>query len=101
MANEAKDIRLDDNGDVAIIRGDFATIESDQVHIEHILLSNKGYWFETPLLGVGIIDEQNGSRTRQELKQNIRRQLVLDNFSVKKIEISKDNEIDINAIRRI
>lgn len=98
---EAKDIRLDDDGDAAIVRGDFAVIDSDQTHIEHILISNKGYWFENPLLGVGIIDEQNGSRTRQELKQNIRRQLVLDNFSVKKIDISQANEIDINAIRKI
>lgn len=98
---DAKDIKLDENGDAAIIRGDFATTESDQVHIEHILLSNKGYWFENPLLGVGIIDEQNGSRTRQELKQNIRRQLTLDNFSVKKIEITQENEININAVRKI
>ena len=97
----AKDIKLDENGDAAIVRGDFSMVDSDQIHIEHILLSNKGYWFENPLLGVGIIDEQNGSRTRQELKQNIRRQLVFDNFAVKKIDISQDNEIDINAVRKI
>lgn len=97
----AIDIKLDDNGDAAIVRGDFALVESDQTHIEHILISNKGFWFENPLLGVGIIDEQNGSRTRQELKQNIRRQLVYDNFAVKKIAISQDGEIDINAIRKI
>jgi len=98
---DATDLGLDDNGDLDIKKGDFTIIESDQVHIEHILLSNKGYWFETPLLGVGIIDELNGSRTRQELKQNIRRQLVLDNFAVKKIEISQDSKIDINAVRKI
>lgn len=98
---KAKDVKLDESGDLAIVRGDFATIESDQVHIEHILLSNKGYWFEYPLLGVGIIDEQNGSRSRQELKQNIRRQLVFDNFSVKKIDITQENQIDINAVRKI
>lgn len=98
---KAQDIRLDDDGDVAIVRGDFGVVESDQLHIEHILKSNKGYWFEHPLLGVGIIDEQNGSRTRQELKQNIRRQLVFDNFAVKKIDISQANEIDISAVRKI
>lgn len=98
---EAMDIKLDENGDAAIVRGDFDVAPSDQLHIEHILKSNKGYWFEHPLLGVGIIDEQNGSRTRQELKQNIRRQLVFDNFAVKKIEISQENIIDINAVRKI
>ena len=98
---DVKDIKLDENGDVQIVRGDFSIIESDQVHIEHILVSNKGFWFENPLLGVGIIDEINGSRTRQELKQTIRRQLVFDNFAVKKIDVSTDYEIDINAVRKI
>ncbi len=100
MAN-VKDIKLNDDGDLFIENGDFLAVESDQTHIEHILISNKGYWFEHPLLGVGIINEQNGSRSRQELKQNIRRQLVYDNFAVKKIAISQNNEIDINALRKI
>lgn len=98
---DARDFKLDENKDLQIVRGDFALEDSDQTHIEHILISNKGYWFEHPLLGVGIIDEIKGSRTRQELKQNIRRQLVFDNFSVKKISISDFNEIDINAVRKI
>lgn len=98
---DAKDINLTELGDLEIRNGDFFIKESDQVHIEHILKSNKGYWFEFPLLGVGIINEINGSTTRQELKQNIRRQLVLDNYSVKKVEISENNNIDINAVRKI
>ena len=98
---KAKDIRLDSDGDLSIKNGDFEIHESDSLHIEHILISNKGYWFETPLLGVGIINELNGSRSSQELKQNIRRQLVLDNFSVKKISVSLDGKIDINAVRKI
>lgn len=98
---DAKDINLNELGDLDIRNGDFFVMESDQVHIEHILKSNKGYFFEFPLLGVGIINEVNGSTTRQELKQNIRRQLVLDNYSVKKVEISESNEIDINAVRKI
>lgn len=95
------DIRLDDSGDVSIKNGDFETHISDPTHIEHILLSNKGYWFENPLLGVGIIDEIKGNTSAQELKQNIRRNLVLDEFSVKGISISSDSEINIDAIRRI
>lgn len=96
-----KDFDLDQDGDLNIKNGDFALAESDQVHIEHILKSNKGFFFETPLLGVGIIQELNGSKTRQELKQTIRRQLVLDNYSVKEISISEDFKIGINAVRRI
>lgn len=98
---DVKDIQIDENGDAAIVRGDFSIEESDSLHIQHILESNLGYWFENPLLGVGIVNEKNGSRTKQSLKQNIRRQLVLDNFVVKKIDISQDNVIDINAVRKI
>ncbi len=97
----AKDIKLDENEDIDIDGGDFRLTDSDQVHIEHILKSNKGYWFEYPLLGVGIISEQNGSKSRQQLKQDIRRQLVYDNFSIREINISRDNEIDINAVRKV
>lgn len=94
-----KDFQLDQEGDLLIKGGDFVLAESDQVHIEHILKSNKGYYFETPLLGVGIISELNGAKTRQELKQTIRRQLVLDNFSVRDINISDDYKIGIDAKR--
>lgn len=95
-----EDFKLDVNGDLEILNGDFVLAESDQVHIEHILKSNKGYWFETPLLGVGIINELNGSKSRQDLKQTIRRQLILDNFNVLEIDISEDFKISINATRR-
>jgi len=95
-----KDIRLDENGDLLIKNGDFALNESDEAHIEHIITANKGYYFENPFVGVGIINEIKGATTSQELKQNIRRQLVLDNFAVKKIDISENYEISINAERR-
>lgn len=96
-----EDFKLDVNGDLEIINGDFALAESDTTHIEHILKSNKGYWFETPLLGVGIINELNGSKSRQDLKQTIRRQLVLDNYAVLEIAISEDFKININATRKL
>lgn len=98
---EAIDIRLDENEDIKIDTGDFDLTESDTRHIEHILKSHKGHWFEFPLLGVGILDELNGSNSRQELKQNIRRQLVFDNYTVKEILLSKDLEVAIDAERKL
>lgn len=94
------DIEIGQDNDLVIRNGDFSLKESDQLHIEHILKSNKGYWFENPLLGVGLINELNGSKSSQELKQTIRRQLVLDNYSVKSVSISQDFKIEINAIRK-
>ena len=98
---DAKDIKLNPDGDLEIARGDFPIDESDQVHINHILLSNKGYWFQNPLLGVGIIDEINGATPKQALRQSIRRQLIYDDYTVQNVDISDDYIIDINAVRKI
>jgi hypothetical protein len=78
----AKDIKFIE--DIVIVNGDFQLFESDDTHIENILKANKGFFFETPLIGVGIINELKGSKSSQELKQDIRRQLVYDNFGVQK-----------------
>lgn len=94
--NPVKDINFAE--DLVIFNGDFQLVESDDIHIENILKSNKGYFFETPLIGVGIISELKGSKSSQELKQDIRRQLVLDNFGVQKIELTEEG-ININAQR--
>lgn len=92
----AKDIKFTD--DIVFDKGDFVLEESDDTHIENILKANKGYFFETPLIGVGIIKELKGSKSRQQLKQDIRRNLMLDNFSVEKIEFQV-NKISIAAKR--
>lgn len=96
-----QDISLDQDGDLLISNGDFDLNESDNVHIEHILIANKGHYFEHPLLGVGLVDEIHGSKSSQELKQTIRRQLVLDKYSVKAISIDQDFKITIDATRQI
>ena len=91
-----KDIKFTE--DLVILNGDFQIFESDETHIENILKANKGFFFETPLIGVGIITALKGSKSGQELKQDIRRQLVLDNFVVQKIELTEAG-ININAQR--
>jgi hypothetical protein len=91
----AKDIKFIE--DIVIVNGDFQLFESDDTHIENILKANKGFFFETPLIGVGIINELKGSKSSQELKQDIRRQLVYDNFGVQKIELTP---VGINIIAK-
>ena len=91
-----KDISFDD--DIVISNGDFLLFDSEEVHIENILKANRGYFFETPLIGYGIIKEINGSKSIQEQKQDIRRQLTLDNYNVQLVKIEGSN-ISINAKR--
>lgn len=96
----AKDVKLDEDGDI-IFDTDFKVADSDDVHIQHIIESNQGYWFEHLLLGVGIVNEVNGSTPAQQLKQNIRRNLVLDNYSVKIVEVLTNAVINVDAKRNM
>lgn len=96
-----QDITLDENDDLDVSKGDFDLNDSDNVHIEHILIASKGHYFEHPLLGVGLINEIHGSTNKQALKQTIRRQLTLDNYSVTAINIADSLEITIDATRQI
>lgn len=91
-----KDITFEN--DLLIANGDFVLTESDESHIQAILEANKGYFFETPLLGLGIIEQLKGSGNQQEVKQDVRRQLTLDNFSVQIVEVV-DSNLSINAKR--
>lgn len=91
-----KDISFDE--DIVISNGDFLLFDSEEVHIENILKANRGYFFETPLIGYGIINELNGSKSIQEQKQDIRRQLTLDNYNVQLVQVDGSN-ISINAKR--
>lgn len=93
----AIDLLLDEDGDVYFEDGDFAIGDADQSHIEHIMLSERGNWFEHPFVGVGILGQVKSNTSRQQLKQNIRRQLVLDGFSVKEIKIYKNGVIEIDS----
>lgn len=91
-----KDISFDE--DIVISNGDFLLFNSEEIHIENILKANKGYFFETPLIGYGIINGLNGSKSTQEQKQDIRRQLTLDNYNVQLVQVDGSN-ISINAKR--
>jgi hypothetical protein len=92
------DILFDDN-DVIVKDGDFFISDSDQQHIKHILIADKGQFRQWPLIGVGIRRQSNGSTNKQDLKQLIRVQLRSDNFTVKKLEISGTMDITIDAKR--
>jgi len=93
-----KDIQIDDAG-ITILNGDFKLHESDEFHIQTILKSEKSAFFEEPLMCLGIISELNGSKSSQQLKQDIRRQLVYDNYDVQVVSLKDGGVIDINAIR--
>lgn len=97
MAN-VKDIKQTD-GDLDIVNGDFAIVDSDTQHVEDILVSIPGHWREFPAVGVNLKKYTGASGGVQRVKREIRVQMKLDQFDTKKISIEGDN-IYITADRK-
>lgn len=83
--------------DLRIENGDFVIGNSDQQNVRHIVQSHRGQFYQTPLIGVGILNEMNSAVTIQNLKNRIRTNLLLDNYEPDGIEIADDFEITVNA----
>ena len=83
---EPKDILLDENMEMIAERGDFivgdATLQQQQL----LLLSEKGEWKQSPVVGVGIRSFLLDDVTVHELHQEIQKQFALDGMHVSKIE---------------
>lgn len=88
-----------DGGEMKIANGDLFVDDSDQQHIQHILVADSGQFRQWPLLGVGIKKYLNGSANQTDIKQTIRVQLRSDNFTVKTLEVKNDYSIKIDAQR--
>lgn len=94
----AKDILLDENGDLKIVNGDFVVGDSDNQEIENLLIATKGEFKEFPLVG-GDISKILKSRSGQTAAlKEIKYQLKNDGFDISDIKI-EDDSINVNAER--
>lgn len=73
------------DGDLQIKDGDLLLDESEQFHINDIVIQNEGEQKQFPLLGVGALRFLNGSETFDEIKKRIIVQLESDNFQIEEI----------------
>lgn len=82
-------------GDLLINNGDFVVNNSIDQNIYDILISIPGMWQQFPAMGVNLNQYQNGLTTG--LDSLIRKQLTMDNFTVKnlKIDLSSNNKLTI------
>lgn len=95
----ARDI-LTIDGEIAILNGDLDVGYSDEQHIEHILLAQKGEYKQHPLVGIGIADYLNGPvslLTRNKLTKEINLQLAADKASEVKVEYDNEGKLTIGA----
>ena len=77
--------------------GDFVVGESEQHHIEDIIVSNKGEYRQHPLLGVGGLNFLNSSLSIDDIRKQISVQLNYDNFKVEEIAKLATGEIRVIA----
>lgn len=96
----AQDV-LSENGDLAIVKGDFAVGYSDQIHVQNILLAEKGQYRESPLVGVGIrqfLASPVTSRTKAALEREIKLQLEADGAIGSEVSVNSMEDIQINNV---
>ena len=89
-----QDILLYENN-LSFADGDFAFGNSDEQHIRHICVAQKGNYRQHPLVGVGIaewIGSPNTTGRVAALQQRIRAQLQYDGYNATQIDLSNGIE---------
>lgn len=97
-----QDILLDNTHELLITNGDLVLGESDQQHIDLLLLTEKGEWKQSALTGIGIrryAKTRFGLKERTELAKTINLQLEYDGYANKKAQINENGKITIDATR--
>lgn len=82
----ANDFLQDDDGDLSIQGGDFATGPSDTQHSSDILLAAPGTFKNEPLIGVDIVNELGAPAGAEDI--NRIRQLISENLALDGLEIT-------------
>ena len=82
----AQDILLDENGDLAIVNGDFVLGNSVDQEVEAVLTCNKGDVKEDPIFGSDLITLIKSNISEVEVKQTIKIQLKRDGKSYQELK---------------
>lgn len=93
---ETYDIILDDDGELQDVNGDFKAGENDNNLLRYLVEANKGEYKEFPLAGVGINLYLNSNKNPQQIKRDIKVQLIGDVFPNPDIDISEFPTIKID-----
>lgn len=85
----AKDILLDDTGDLKIENGDFVIGESDLQNVELIVESFKGEFKEFPNIGFGLLKYLKSDISETEFKRDLKVELEKDNYRNPIVDLSE------------
>lgn len=96
MARLVFDILLDEDFELKITNGDFAIGECTQQHQNLLLLSHKGSFRQSPLVGVGLSSFlMDNDLTR--LKEEVQKQFELDGMVFRSLEAESFEDLEIDA----
>lgn len=99
------DIILEDNTFKPKFKdGDLVVAESDPQHIDWLLRSLPGQWYQFPKIGINIKKFTLATVSTQEIEQAVREGLLSDNYNVKDVIITPEEDglfrVTTNALRR-
>lgn len=97
----ARDILHNSDGSFVIIDGDLVIGQSDEHHVEAILLAQKGDYKQHPLVGVGLANYINSPLSgvdRLRLEREVRLQLEADNAREIKVKYGSSGTGEIEAV---
>lgn len=96
------DILLDDDFDLQFKNGDFATGDSDENHLQKIILLEPGQVRFSPLTGLGMAQKLQsplGLKQQDSLRRDIYLQLEIDGYNPNTANVTFGEEIEIKADR--
>lgn len=82
--------------DLELTNGDFSIGESNNQHIQHILLSNKGEYKATPEIGVGL-DKMLNTEDPMEFLIEAKKNLEYDGMSVQNIAFTENGKLNVDV----
>ena len=88
MATFVQDYISNEDGDLAIVKGDFVLALSDNYHIENIFRANPGNYLRSPLVGIGdrVLNAQFTGTSFMETI--ITDQLQRDGYGIRDINVN-------------
>jgi len=100
--SKAVDFLLDNSYDLGFTRGDFDLGESDQQHLDLLLLTGQGNWRQDPVVGVGLpryLLAPYGAIQVAALSRDVTIQLERDGYQVLELDLSDLGAAVLNAER--
>src|SRR5688500_13441263 len=90
------DILLDENEDLMIRDGDLVIGPSDDQHLRHNFMANKGS-FRKVLVGFGATRFVRSTGNEIKFKRDLKEALSIDNYKLQKMELQPDGAVKVIA----